>query len=204
MEILSRLKQYREEEAMLEWEGTFADYLELVRERPEIAQSAHSRLYNMIKFAGVEENAESKTYQFFSEEIFGLEETLEKLVEEYFQPAAKKLDVKKRILLLMGQIGGGKSTNVSLLKNGLEQFTRTDEGAVYAIKGCPMHEDPLHLIPMHLREEFYERYGIRIEGNLSPLNTLRLEQEYDGRIEDVLVERIVFSENKRIGIGTFS
>ncbi|HZW67831.1 MAG TPA: PrkA family serine protein kinase [Pseudogracilibacillus sp.] len=204
MEILSRLKQYREEEAMLEWEGTFADYLELVRERPEIAQSAHSRLYNMIKFAGVEENAESKTYQFFSEEIFGLEETLEKLVEEYFHPAAKKLDVKKRILLLMGPVGGGKSTIVSLLKNGLEQFTRTDEGAVYAIKGCPMHEDPLHLIPMHLREEFYERYGIRIEGNLSPLNTLRLEQEYDGRIEDVLVERIVFSENKRIGIGTFS
>lgn len=202
--MLSRLKQYREEEAMLEWEGTFADYLKLVRERPEIAQSAHSRLYNMIKYAGVEENDEGKTYQFFSEEIFGLEETLEKLVEEYFHPAAKKLDVKKRILLLMGPVGGGKSTIVSLLKNGLEQFTRRDEGAVFAIKGCPMHEDPLHLIPMHLREEFYETYGVRIEGNLSPLNTLRLEQEYDGRIEDVLVERIVFSENKRVGIGTFS
>lgn len=53
-----------------------------------------------------------------------------------------------------------------------------------------MHEDPLHLIPHHLRADFYEEYGIRIEGNLSPLNMMRLEQEYGGRIEDVLVERI--------------
>ena len=61
-----------------------------------------------------------------------------------------------------------------------------------------MHEDPLHLIPHHLREDFYEEYGIRIEGSLSPLNTMRLEQEYDGRIEDVLVERIFFSEDNEL------
>lgn len=202
--MLSKLQRYREEEAMLQWEGTFSEYLAMVKQRPEIAQSAHFRLYNMIKDAGIHTEDERKIYNFFSEEIFGLEETLEKLVEEYFHPAAKNLDVKKRILLLMGPVGGGKSTIVTLLKRGLEKFTRTDAGAVYAIKGCPMYEDPLHLIPTHLREDFYEEYGIHIEGNLSPLNTLRLEQEYDGQIENVLVERILFSENKRIGIGTFS
>ena len=37
-----------------------------------------------------------------------------------------------------------------------------------------MHEDPLHLIPHHLREDFFDEYGIRIEGNLSPLNLMRL------------------------------
>ncbi|HHY72292.1 MAG TPA: protein prkA [Bacillus bacterium] len=67
-----------------------------------------------------------------------------------------------------------------------------------------MHEDPLHMIPPNLREDFYKQYGIRIEGNLSPLNMMRVEEEYGGRIEDVIVERIFFSENKRIGIGTFS
>jgi serine protein kinase len=67
-----------------------------------------------------------------------------------------------------------------------------------------MHEDPLHLIPHHLRDDFTKEYGIRIEGSLSPLNTMRLEQEYGGRIEDVLVERILFSEDKRVGIGTFT
>lgn len=117
---------------------------------------------------------------------------MERLVEEYFHPAAKRLDVRKRILLLMGLNSGGKSTLVTMLKRGLEAYSLTDQGAVYAIKGCPMHEDPLHLIPQHLRDDFYKEYGIRIQGNLSPLNMMRLEQEYGGRIEDVKVERIFF------------
>lgn len=204
MDILERVKRYREEEEKLKWEGTFAEYLKLLKERPEIAQTAHSRVYNMIQAAGIEKRNGRKIYKFFSGEIFGLEDTIERLVEEYFHPAAKRLDVRKRILLLMGPVSGGKSTIVTMLKRGLERYTRTDEGAVYAIKGCPMHEDPLHLIPHHLRDDFYKEYGIRIEGSLSPLNTMRLEKEYGGRIEDVLVERIFFSEDKRVGIGTFS
>ncbi|WP_277815987.1 MULTISPECIES: PrkA family serine protein kinase [Lysinibacillus] len=202
--ILDKVKSYREEENRLKWEGTFADYLNIIKERPEVAQTAHSRVYNMIKSAGVEERDGQKMYKFFGQEIFGLETAIERLVEEYFHPAARRLDVRKRILLLMGPVSGGKSTIVTLLKRGLEQFSRIDEGAVYAIKGCPMHEDPLHLIPHHLRNEFYEEYGIRIEGSLSPLNTMRLEKEYDGRIENVMIERISFSEDKRVGIGTFT
>ncbi|KGR86589.1 MULTISPECIES: PrkA family serine protein kinase [Lysinibacillus] len=204
MNILDKVKNYREEENRLKWEGTFADYLNIIRERPEVAQTAHSRVYNMIKSAGVEERDGQKMYKFFGQEIFGLETAIERLVEEYFHPAARRLDVRKRILLLMGPVSGGKSTIVTLLKRGLEQYSRTDEGAVYAIKGCPMHEDPLHLIPHHLRNEFFEEYGIRIEGSLSPLNTMRLEKEYDGRIENVMIERITFSEDKRVGIGTFT
>ncbi|MDM5230469.1 PrkA family serine protein kinase [Lysinibacillus pakistanensis] len=204
MNILDKVKSYREEENRLKWEGTFADYLSIIKERPEVAQTAHSRVYNMIKSAGVEERDGQKMYKFFGQEIFGLETAIERLVEEYFHPAARRLDVRKRILLLMGPVSGGKSTIVTLLKRGLEQFSRTEEGAVYAIKGCPMHEDPLHLIPHHLRNEFFEEYGIRIEGSLSPLNTMRLEKEYDGRIENVMIERITFSEDKRVGIGTFT
>lgn len=169
--ILDKVKSYREEENRLKWEGTFADYLNIIKERPEVAQTAHSRVYNMIKSSGVEERDGQKMYEFFGQEIFGLETAIERLVEEYFHPAARRLDVRKRILLLMGPVSGGKSTIVTLLKRGLEQFSRTDEGAVFAIKGCPMHEDPLHLIPQHLRNDFYEEYGIRIEGSLSPLNT---------------------------------
>ncbi|MCR2821123.1 PrkA family serine protein kinase [Lederbergia panacisoli] len=204
MDILKKIEHYRSQEERLKWEGTFADYLHLLKEQPWVAQSSHSRIYNMIKDAGVETNNDRKVYQFFSHQLFGLEEALEKLVEEYFHPSAKRLDVRKRILLLMGPVSGGKSTLVTMLKRGLEAYTRTDQGAVYAIKGCPMHEDPLHLIPLHLREDFYEEYGIRIEGNLSPLNTMRLEEEYGGRLEDVLIERVFFLEDKRVGIGTFS
>lgn len=204
MDILNKVKSYREEENKLKWEGTFSDYLAIVKERPEVAQTAHSRVYNMIKSAGVTEEDGQKRYQFFGNEIFGLETALERLVEEYFHPAAKRLDVRKRILLLMGPVSGGKSTLVTLLKRGFEKYSRTDEGAVYSIKGCPMHEDPLHLIPHELRKDFFEEYGIHIEGSLSPLNAMRLEKEYGGRIEDVRVERIFFSEDKRVGIGTYT
>lgn len=204
MDILNKVKQAREEEDQLKWEGTFAEYLDLLKERKEVAQTSHSRVYHMINSFGATKEKGLTKYHFFDDAIYGLDEAIERLVEEYFHPAAKRLDVRKRILLLMGPVSGGKSTIVTMLKRGLEEYSRTEEGAVYAIKGCPMHEDPLHLIPNHLREEFYEEFGIRIEGSLSPLNTMRLEQEYEGRIENVLVERIFFSEDKRVGIGTFT
>ncbi|PSL45210.1 putative serine protein kinase PrkA [Salsuginibacillus halophilus] len=204
MDILNKMRDHRDSMKALEWRGTFAEYLEIVKEHPHVAQSAHSRVYNMIKDAGIVEEDGKKRYKFFEDEIYGLEEPVDKLVEEYFHSAARKLDVRKRILMLMGPVSGGKSTIVNMLKRGLEEYTCTDRGAVYAIAGCPMQEDPLHLVPHHLRDDFYKEYGIKIEGNLSPLNLMRLEQEYGGRVEDVMVERIFFSEDKRCGIGTFS
>ncbi|GAB7388673.1 serine/threonine protein kinase PrkA [Bacillaceae bacterium] len=205
MDILRRIAEFRAKEERLAWEGTFADYIKIVERNPQVAQTAHARVYNMIKSHGIEVKPDGgKEYKFFSRELFGLDRTIEKLVEEYFHSAAKRLEVRKRILLLMGPVSGGKSTIVTLLKRGLEQYSRTDEGALYAIKGCPMHEEPLHLVPKELRPEFEERYGVKIEGNLCPSCQLRLETEYDGRVEDVLVERVLMSEEKRVGIGTFS
>ncbi|WP_366924011.1 PrkA family serine protein kinase [Metallumcola ferriviriculae] len=204
MDVLERLQQYRQREKALAWGGTFADYLQLLRERPEIGRLAHARIYDMIASYGVEQTESGKRYNFFAPEIFGVEKVLERLVEEYFHSAARRLDVRKRILLLMGPVSGGKSTIVSMIKRGLEQYTRSDEGAIYAIKGCPMHEEPLHLIPRQLREEFSQEYGVYIEGNLCPACSLMVEKEYQGRIESIPVERILFSEEKRVGIGTFS
>ncbi|ELK39688.1 serine protein kinase [Brevibacillus agri BAB-2500] len=205
MDILKRIAEQRAREENLMWRGTFAEYLQLVRKNPQIAQTAHSRVYNMIKSAGVEESEDgTRSYQFFSREIFGLDRSIERLVEEYFHSAARRLDVRKRILLLMGPVSGGKSTLVTMLKRGLEEYSRTDEGAVYALEGCPMQEEPLHLIPHELRPEIEEELGIKIEGELTPYNRMRLETEYGGRIEDFPVCRILFSEANRVGIGTFS
>ena len=204
MDILKRISEYRSQEEQLAWSGTFADYLELVRERPYVTMTAHARVYAMIKAAGVDVVDGVKRYRFFEKEIFGLERALEKLVEEYFHSAAMRLDVRKRILLLMGPVSGGKSTIVTMLKRGLEQFSRTDEGAVYAIEGCPMHEEPLHLIPHGLRPEVEKELGVKIEGNLCPSCQMRLKTEYGGRIEDVRVHRVLISEENRVGIGTFS
>ncbi|MDA8226355.1 MAG: PrkA family serine protein kinase [Desulfitobacterium hafniense] len=204
MEVIKWLKDYREQESALLWKGSFGDYLQLVIEKTQLAQHSHARIYSMICDAGVETVNGVKKYKFFEKEIFGLDRTLEKLVEEYFHTAAKRLDVRKRILLLMGPVSGGKSTIVTILKRGLEQYSRNDEGAVYAIDGCPMHEDPLHLLPISLRTKFEEEYGIKIEGNLCPVCRMRLDEEFGGEVERVPVKRIVFSEEQRVGIGTFT
>src|SRR5690625_3121007 len=103
----------------------------------------------------------------------------------------------------MGPVSGGKSTIVTLLKRGLEAYSRTPEGALYAIKGCPMHEEPLHLIPPELRPDVERELGVQIEGRLCPACRLRLQERYDGRIEDVEVHRIALSEENRVGVGTF-
>ncbi|BDG61040.1 PrkA family serine protein kinase [Caldinitratiruptor microaerophilus] len=204
MDLRERLEQHRAEERKLQWEGTFLEYFDIVRQNPHVADLAHARIYRMIASAGVETGEDNvRRYKFFENDLFGLEKPLEQLVE-YFASAAKRLEVRKRILLLMGPVGGGKSTIVTLLKRGMERFSRTDEGAVYAIKGCPMHEEPLHLVPDALRPEIEREYGIYIEGDLCPYCRQMLQDKYDGRIEDVIVQRIVFSEKNRVGIGTFS
>jgi serine protein kinase len=192
----------------LVWEGTFRDYFELVSGNPRLSSLSHARICDMILAAGADKIAEGTRdevvkYNFFSEELFGIEEPIAKIVE-YFKSAAQRLEVRKRILLLMGPVGGGKSTIVTMLKRGLENWTRTEAGAVHAIKGCPMHEEPLHLIPLELRPEIEKHYGLYIEGELCPQCRYNLEHTYHGRHEDVLVERIAFSEKDRIGIGTFA
>ncbi|WP_018132791.1 PrkA family serine protein kinase [Effusibacillus pohliae] len=204
MNMLDKLSAYRSEQKKLHWQGTFAEYLSLVKENPTIAQHSHARIYNMIKHAGVEKEGEKRKYLFFARELYGLDDVIQKLVEEYFQPAAVRLDIRKRLLLLMGPVSGGKSTIVNLLKKGLEAYSQTEEGAVYAIQGCPMNEEPLHLIPDPLRPEFEQELGVTIEGSLCPLCRHRLEAEFDGRIDEMPVHRIVLSEEKRVGIGTFA
>jgi len=168
MDLIKKLEELRAQEQALTWQGTFADYFDTVKAKPQVAQLSHARIFDMITSAGMEEGKGGLPhYNFFDGEIFGLDKALQQVVE-YFSSGAQRLEVRKRILLLMGPVGGGKSTIVALLKRGLEAYSRMEEGAVYAIADCPMHEEPLHLIPMELRQDFMREYGIYIEGDLCP------------------------------------
>src|SRR5579872_136650 len=204
-DFLKQAEEQRALEQKLTWEGTFSEYLDVVAERPNVTDLAHARMYDMILQAGVEDKGEGRPreFKFFRQEIFGLERTLQQLVEEYLNPASRRLDIRKRILMLVGPVGGGKSTLVTLLKRGLEKYSKTDDGAVYAIKGCPMHEEPLHLIPEDLRPHFRREVGIYIEGDLCPVCRWRVKNEFGGKIDNMPVHRISLSEKNRIGIGTF-
>jgi predicted Ser/Thr protein kinase/intein/homing endonuclease len=203
MDLIKKLEEFRAQEQSLTWTGTFEEYFGIVTGNPRVAQLAHARIYDMIVAGGVEDQAGLPHYKFFDDEIFGLDRSIQQIVE-YFSSGAQRLEVRKRILLLMGPVGGGKSSIVSLLKRGLEGYTRMAAGAVYAIASCPMQEEPLHLIPAELRGDIEREYGLYIEGDLCPRCRFDLESLYEGHIERVPVKRIAFSEKKRVGIGTFS
>ena len=185
------------------WEGTFAQYLERVVQDPSISRLSHALIFDAVIAAGAEETtASERSYGLFRDEIYGLDHVLDRIVQ-YFASSAERLEVRKRILLLLGPPASGKSTIVDLIKRALEQYTRTDAGTVYAIKGCPMQEEPLHLIPESLRPTLWEGYGVHIEGSLCPRCRYALRTEHGGRISDVPVVRVVYSESEAVGIGYY-
>ncbi len=203
MRILEKIDAHLEHYRVETWEGNFRDYLPMVIDNPSLAQRAHTRIYNMIKSAGVYvDDNDKEHYTFFEEEFFGIAEPLARVVE-YFKAASLGSDVGRRILLLYGPPSSGKSQLLIQLKRGLEESSNTTAGAVYAIADCPQHEDPLHLMPHTLRRDFQEETSIHIEGDLCPLCVLNLREKYHGDLYQVPVKRIFFSEKERMGIGTF-
>ena len=189
--------------ARYSWEGTFAGYLDLVAANPEISRLSHRLVYDSIADAGIEESPTgAPVYKLFHDEVYGLEDQLERIVQ-YFASGANRLEIRKRILLMIGPPASGKSTIAALLKRALERYTRTDAGAAYAIKGCPMQEEPLHLIPHDVRPRLMEEFGIYIEGDLCPRCRYVLRSEHEGRVGDMPVSRVVFSELEAVGIGFY-
>jgi len=205
-ELLQKLASKSEYENFRQetWQGTFADYLDLVRENPGIARSAWQRMYDMIIQEGtyeLEGNREKLTrYRFFDDPyndgqdaIFGLTRPLIELVN-VFKSAALKYGAERRVLLLHGPVGSSKSTIARLLKRGLQRYSRTDAGALYSfgwkeedgsITWDPMNGDPLLLIPMNHREGLCaelnagidsSKYEIEITGDICPLSRFYFQE----------------------------
>ncbi len=203
------IKKDREEGKGKDFQGTLLDYLEILKENPDKSILAHQRLYEIITRPGVksidaEENPRLrriygndviKKYKFFENDFFGIDKTLMKIVR-YFHAAAMKGEESRQVLYLVGPVGSGKSSIMEAIKMALEESK-----PIYAIKGCPMREDPLHLIPKHLRKEFEEPLDVNIEGDLCPICRYRLKNEYDGEFERYPVEQIDFSIRGRKGVG---
>lgn len=187
-----------------EWNGTFETYFSMAVKQPEIAQLATQRLYNMILSYGVKRRSDgSHEYNFFKNRIFGADQQIEDIMM-YLKAASMGLDIKKRVLLLLGPPGGGKSQILTMMKKGMAAYSRTSKGAIYAIKDCPLNEDPMHLIPENKRKEIKTKYGIHIEGKLCPACQFRFETDWKRNINNVPVTRVYISEENRIGIGTFA
>jgi serine protein kinase len=189
------------------WEGTFAEFLTSVlpANPAAMARSSHEYIWDMLLWHGraAEGTETPKARELFKRELFGVDEPLARVVD-YFKAAAAGSDVGRRLLLLLGPPSGGKSTMAILLKRGLEEYSRTDAGALYAVKGSPLRESPLNLVPASLRAGFRETFGVDITGEISPWARDFLERECEGDYLRVPVERIFLSEAARSGIGTYA
>jgi serine protein kinase len=205
----SVISQDRASRSRRNWRGTFLEYLEIVKQNPTLPKLAHARLYDVILQKGAKDIAETgdpqlkrlfkdeslKTYEFFADEFFGIEYVIAKIAR-YFHSASLKGEESRQVLYLMGPVGSGKSSLVEKLQHGLE-----DSEPVYAIENCPMFEEPLHLIPRHLRREFEKMLGVHIEGDLCPICRYRLKEEFGEKYEEVPVITRSFSKRNRVGIG---
>ena len=223
------------------WHGSFADYLELAREDPRVVRNAYQRVYDMILSHGTEEiflhKEKGLRYRFFDDPvdggrdaIFGLERTLMSLVN-ILKSAAHGYGTERRVLLLHGPVGSSKSTIVRLIKKGVEHYSRSDSGAIYTYQwreegvdgrdawaDCPMHEEPLHLVPVEHRAAVladlfgteHEGYEPAIPGDLCPFcrqmfneRMARSDGDWSRVLDDIRVRRLILSEQDRVGIGTF-
>ncbi len=242
-DLFSVVEQHLNPEGFREqhWEGSFQEYLAIVSASPRIARNAFQRMYDMITHFGSRRytwlRQELIRYKFFddpidhgADAIFGLDRALMSLVD-FFKSAAHQYGTERRILLLHGPVGSSKSTIARLLKKGLEYYSKLDQGALYTfawhipdengrivVHPCPMHEEPLKLIPPEARkaalgkinQELEESAQIRIDGSLDPFcrrmfEDLLLRHNGDWRkvIEHIRVRRLILSEKDRLGIGTF-
>jgi serine protein kinase len=198
---IASLQDYKEYED-LNWEGSFEEYLQLVRKNPRVTRNAFQRAYDMILAHGQEEYIDNKKklvrFKFFKDEahdcqdaVYGLDVPLMRLMS-VLKSAAQGYGTERRVILLHGPVGSAKSTIVRLLKKGLEEYSRTLDGALFTyywhlpadlarlaggneVFACPMHDEPLRLIPREWRGTVVNKlalgndeFRVRTEGDVNP------------------------------------
>jgi serine protein kinase len=203
--FLDRLVAFTQEHRIGHWSGTFSQFIEQVLPAAPaaLARSSHQYIWDMIRWSGYEDEDGHFRCRLFADDLFGIDDAIDR-VAAYFKAAAAGSEVGRRLLLLLGPPSGGKSTLVILLKRGLEEYSYTQDGALYGIAGCPVHESPLHLVPHTMRAGFRDTYAVDVIGEVCPHCRARLEEEYRGDFLQMPVERIYISEAGRSGIGTYA
>ena len=206
--FLKLIQEQRKTKKVKEFSGTFLEYLEQVQIKKDIVKLSHKRLYDVITEIGVNymedsdprcrkifESEKLPVYDYFSSQFFGMEKTISKIMR-FLKSASLKGEESRQVMLLLGPVGAGKSALMEHIKTALET---TDP--IYHLDGCPIREEPLHLIPRSLREDFEEMLGIKIEGDLCPVCRWRLQSEFNNQYEKFPIKTSSFSIRARRGIG---
>jgi serine protein kinase len=206
--FLKLVGKHQEQKKKPKFHGMLADYLQVLEKDSSVSHLAHKRLYEIITSHGITKMSQSeercnklfngeeiRTYDYFQDSFFGMERSLAKIMR-FLRSASLKGEESRQVLLLLGPVGAGKSALMERIKGALEKCE-----PMYHIDGCPIHEDPLHLIPRSLREEFQDLYNIRIEGDLCPVCRHRLKEEFNNDYTKMPITQSSFSVRGRRGVG---
>lgn len=206
--FLKLVGKHKEQKKVEKFHGVLEDYLKVLEDQPGVTKLAHKRLYEAITSHGITrmETSEERcnklfngeqirTYDYFQDKFFGMERSIAKIMR-FLRSASLKGEESRQVLLLLGPVGAGKSALMEHIKTVLEQTE-----PMYHIEGCPIKEEPLHLIPRSLRDEFQELYGIRIEGDLCPVCRFRLKEEFNNDYAAMPITQSSFSVRGRRGVG---
>ena len=163
---------------------TIADFLQESLHDRRLRRTTHHYISDMIEHYGRDRVFEG---------VFGMEKQLDDIVS-YFR--AHSMSMERRLLLLVGPQGSGKSMTVDRLKRKLEEYSHTADGALYAVEGCPFHQHPFDLIPLEVREE----HGIFWHEEAVPCPVCDRLFAHPGAWRAVPVVRIYISARDKIGV----
>ena len=209
---------------------SFEWYLDAVYDDPRIARNAHQRVADMFDHYGTDydEDAGVVEYRMASEDplhdgentFYGREvhESIHEFVNKV-KSGARGLGPEKRIKLLLGPVGSGKSHFDWMVRRYFEDYTATDAGRMYTFRWTdlgdvvrdqdpeddvvvsPMNQDPLVLLPQEQRNGVIERlnkrldapYTIRNDQTLDPASEFYLDRllaAYDDDLQAVLENHV--------------
>ena len=206
--FLKLVGKHQERKKADKFKGNLKDYLVVLEEQGDVTKLAHKRLFDAISAHGMTKMKKSddrcnklfggeelRTYDYFQSKFFGMERSLAKIMR-FLRSASLKGEESRQVLLLLGPVGAGKSALMERIKTALEETE-----PMYHIDGCPIHEEPLHLIPRSLRDEFKDIYGVNIEGDLCPVCRHRLKEEFNNDYTKMPITQSSFSVRGRRGVG---
>jgi serine protein kinase len=209
---------------------TFDWYLEEVYADPRVARNAHQRVADMFDYYGTEYNEDLGVveYRLASEDpvndgentFYGrnIHESIHEFVNKV-KSGARGLGPEKRIKLLLGPVGSGKSDFDRQVRRYFEDYSNRDDGRMYTFRWTnlcdvipdqdpaddvvrsPMDQDPIVLLPLQQRdrviEDLNERldapYTIRNEQSLDPASEFymdRLLDYYEDDLQQVLENHV--------------
>jgi serine protein kinase len=204
----------------------FGWYLDEVIRNPKVARNSHQRLADMFDEYGTEYNEDwgiveykiasedplhDGKYRFYGKKVH---ESIHDFVNK-IKSGARGLGPEKRIKLLLGPVGSGKSEFDKIIRRYFEDYTLSESGRMYTFRWTqltdviddqdptddtrrsPMNQDPLVLLPQERRDEIIMEandnlnapYSIRNSQELDPESAFymdKLMEHYDENLAKVL------------------